>query len=160
RTTNPNSTAFMRLRVNEALEAGRMLRIQQRWVAYDAIAGSLKQAVLAGEDARFWQHDGLDYEELRISFEQDWAGRRPFRGASTIPQQLAKNLFLSPSRTPTRKLAELFLTRRLEAELSKRRIFELYLNLIEWGDGIWGAEAASRAYFGVPASALSPSQSA
>jgi monofunctional biosynthetic peptidoglycan transglycosylase len=160
RTVNPNSTAFMRLRVAEALAAGKPLRLRQRWVGYEQIAQPLKQAVLVSEDAKFWQHDGVDYEELRISLQQDWASRRFLRGASTLTQQLAKNLYLGPSRTPTRKFEELVLTRRLEAELTKRRIFELYLNLIEWGDGVWGAEAASRAYFGVPASALSAPQAA
>jgi monofunctional biosynthetic peptidoglycan transglycosylase len=160
RTVNPNSTALMRLRVAEALERRRPLRLRQRWVSYDQIAQPLKQAVLVGEDARFWQHDGVDYEELRVSLQEDWVSRRLLRGASTITQQLAKNLYLTPSRTPTRKLAELLLTRRLEAELPKRRIFELYLNLIEWGDGVWGAEAASRTYFGIPASELSASQAA
>lgn len=160
KTENPQSTAFMRIRVEEALRARRPLRLRQRWVSYDQIAPALRQAVLVSEDGRFWQHDGVDYEELRISIQQDWARGRFFRGASTITQQLAKNLYLSPSKTPARKFAELLLTRRLEAELSKRRIFELYLNLIEWGDGIWGAEAASRAYFGIPAGALSAPQAA
>jgi monofunctional glycosyltransferase len=160
RTRNPSSTALMRLRGADALAGGRPLRFRQRWVDYEHIAQPLKQAVLAGEDARFWQHDGVDYEELRISLRQDWASGRFVRGASTLTQQLAKNLYLSPSRTPTRKLEELLLTRRLEAELTKRRIFELYLNLIEWGDGVWGADAASRTYFGVPASALSAPQAA
>jgi monofunctional biosynthetic peptidoglycan transglycosylase len=160
RTLNPNSTALMRLRVAEALAGGRPLRFRQRWVRYEQIAQPLKQAVLVGEDAKFWQHDGVDYEELRTSLQQDWATRRFVRGASTLTQQLARNLYLSPSRTPTRKFAELLLTRRLEAELTKRRLFELYLNLIEWGDGVWGAEAASRVYFGVPASALAAPQAA
>ena len=120
----------------------------------------LKKAVIVAEDAKFWQHDGVDYEETRLSLEQDWASGHLMRGASTISQQLAKNLYLSPSRNPARKFTELLITRRLEAELTKRRIFELYLNLIEWGDGVWGAEAAARAYFGEPASALSAEQAA
>jgi monofunctional biosynthetic peptidoglycan transglycosylase len=160
RRVNPTSTALMRIRIGEALAGGRPLHLRQRWVSYEQIAEPLKHAVLIGEDAKFWQHDGVDYEELQKSVQQDWAARRFLRGASTLTQQLAKNLYLSPSRTPTRKFAELLLARRLEAELTKRRIFELYLNLIEWGDGVWGVEAASRAYFGVPASDLSAPQAA
>jgi monofunctional biosynthetic peptidoglycan transglycosylase len=160
KTSNPTSTAFMRLRAEETARAGRPFHPRQQWVSYGSIASSLKQAVLVAEDARFWQHDGIDYEELRNAARQDWSNLRFARGASTVTQQLAKNLYLQPAKTPTRKFEELLLTRRLEAELSKQRIFELYLNLIEWGDGIWGAEAAARAYFGVSARDLSPQQSA
>ena len=118
------------------------------------ISPMLKRAVLVSEDAAFWQHDGVDYEEIRPRSRP--TGRAAFvRGASTITQQLAKNLYLSPSRNPVRKITELLITRRLEAELPKARIFELYLNVIEWGDGIWGAEAAARAYFGAAGAALS-----
>src|SRR6185436_59423 len=111
------------------------------WVPYEQISSNLKRAVLVAEDAAFWEHEGIDIEEIRKSLEANLEQGRPMRGASTITQQLAKNLYLSPSRNPIRKLQELFIARRLEAELSKRRILELYLNLIEWGDGIWGAEA-------------------
>ena len=158
-TTDPTETAFMRLRAYEARTTGRKLRMVQRWVNYDRIAPSLTRAVRLAEDAAFWEHEGLDYGEMRAALQTGWA-RFAFRGASTITQQLAKNLYLSPSRNPLRKIAEVFLTRRLEAELSKERIFELYLNLIEWGDGIWGAEAAARTYFGVSAYQLSDEQSA
>ena len=157
---NPMTTAFMDLRAREAARAGRPVRKSQRWVRYEHISPMLKKAVIVAEDAKFWQHDGVDYEETRLSLEQDWASGHLMRGASTISQQLAKNLYLSPSRNPARKFTELLITRRLEAELTKRRIFELYLNLIEWGDGIWGAEAAARAYFGEPAGALSAEQAA
>jgi monofunctional biosynthetic peptidoglycan transglycosylase len=129
-------------------------------VRYDQISPSLKKAVLVSEDAKFWTHDGIDYAELRNALQQDWASRRLLRGASTLTQQLAKNLYLTPARTPSRKFSELLLTRRLEATLTKSRIFELYLNVVEWGDGIWGAEAAARAYFGVSAAALSPAEAA
>ena len=158
--TPPQSTAFMRMRDAQALSEGRTPRRQHRWVSYDRISPHLKRAVLVAEDAAFWQHQGLDYDEIVASIETNWAEGAFTRGASTITQQLAKNLYLSPSRNPYRKVRELFITRRLEAELSKRRIFELYLNLIEWGDGIWGAEVAARAYFGVPASDLDPPQAA
>jgi len=112
------------------------------------------------EDAAFWDHEGVDFEELRASIETKWTRGGVLRGGSTITQQLAKNLYLSESRNPYRKVVELMITRRLEAELSKARILELYLNLIEWGDGIWGADAAARTYFGRPASDLSPEQAA
>jgi monofunctional biosynthetic peptidoglycan transglycosylase len=157
---NPSSTAFMRVRAEEASRAGRTLRIRHYWVSDDRIASPLKRAVLVTEDSRFWQHDGVDYEELRISLQQDWAEGRIVRGASTITQQLARNLYLSPARSPGRKFVELLLARRLEVALTKRRIFEIYLNAIEWGDGIFGVEAASRAYFGISAGELSAPQAA
>jgi monofunctional biosynthetic peptidoglycan transglycosylase len=129
-------------------------------VSYNRISPSLKRAVLVAEDAAFWQHDGVDYAELQKSIELDWARGQLLRGASTITQQLAKNLYLSPSRNPLRKLRELIIARRLEAELKKARILELYLNVIEWGDGIYGVEAAARTYFGTSASSLGPAESA
>src|SRR5919197_3582669 len=150
----------MDLRAREARESGRALRRVQRWISYAQIAPDLKRAVLLAEDSAFWQHEGVDFDQLQESIGIDWARGRFVRGASTITQQLAKNLYLSPSRSPLRKLRELIIARRLEAELKKARILELYLNVIEWGDGIWGAEAAARTYFGVPASALSAQQAA
>ncbi len=156
----PTTTAFRELRVRQAEAEGRALRMQHQWVSYNRISPHLKRAVTVTEDAAFWDHSGLDFDEIRASIEVNWARGEFARGASTITQQLAKNLYLSPSRNPYRKVRELFITRRLEAELSKRRIFELYLNLIEWGDGIWGVEAAARAHFGVSAAGLSPAQSA
>lgn len=156
----PATTAFRELRARQAEDEGRTLRMQHRWVNYDRISANLKRAVIVAEDAAFWQHEGLDFDEIRASIEVNWMRGEFVRGASTITQQLAKNLYLSPSRNPYRKVRELLITRRLEAELSKRRIFELYLNLIEWGDGIWGAEAAARAHFGVSAASLSPAQAA
>lgn len=160
KTTVPASTAFMDLRAREAAAAGKPVRKVQRWIPYGRISPLLVRAVLVSEDAAFWSHNGIDYDELKAAFETSIEKGQPMRGASTITQQLAKNLYLSPSRNPTRKLSELFITRRLEAELSKRRILELYLNLIEWGDGIWGCEAAAQTYFGVSASDLSASQAA
>jgi monofunctional biosynthetic peptidoglycan transglycosylase len=129
-------------------------------VPYSRISPALKRAVLVAEDAAFWQHEGVDFEELQESIRVNWEQGRAVRGASTITQQLAKNLYLSPSRNPLRKLRELVIARRLEAALPKARIFEIYLNVIEWGDGIWGAEAAARSYFGIPASALNAEQAA
>jgi monofunctional biosynthetic peptidoglycan transglycosylase len=159
-TTNPSSTAFMELRATEAAREGRTVRRVQRWMPYGRISPSLRRAVLVAEDAAFWDHEGIDVEQIRESIRVSWEQGRAMRGASTITQQLAKNLYLSPSRDPLRKLRELIIARRLEAALPKARIFEIYLNVIEWGDGIWGAEAAARTYFGVPASALNAEQSA
>lgn len=158
--TNPASTAFMELRARQAAAEGRKLRHVQHWVPYSRISQNLKRAVLVAEDDAFWDHEGIDMEQIRRSIEINLQRGAPVRGASTLTQQLAKNLYLSPSRDPFRKLRELIIARRLEAELSKARIFEIYLNVIEWGDGIWGADAAARTYFGVPASALGASQAA
>ena len=159
-TINPTTTAFMKLRQAQATAEGRKQRHLHRWVPYSRISKNLQRAVLVAEDSRFFQHEGVDLEELRKSIEINIERGAPIRGASTITQQLAKNLYLSPSKDPLRKLRELIITRRMEAALSKARILEIYLNVIEWGDGIWGAEAASRAYFNVPASSVSREQAA
>lgn len=157
---NPSSTAFMELRGREARLRGKPPRRVQRWIAYGRISPHLKRAVLVAEDAAFWQHEGVDYDELQKSIELDWTRGQLLRGASTITQQLAKNLYLSPSRNPIRKLRELVIARRLEADLTKMRILELYLNVIEWGDGIYGVDAAAREYFGTSASGLNAESSA
>jgi monofunctional glycosyltransferase len=157
---SPETTAFMELRARQARAEGKPVRKVQRWVSYRNISPQLKRAVIVAEDAAFWQHEGIDLDEIRASMETNWMRGAFLRGGSTITQQLAKNLYLSPSRNPYRKFKELLITRRLEAALSKARIFELYLNLIEWGDGVWGVEAAARTYFGIPASALDAQQSA
>jgi monofunctional biosynthetic peptidoglycan transglycosylase len=157
--TNPPTTAFMQLREREAAQAAKPLRHYQVWVPYSRISQSLKRAVLVAEDDAFWEHEGVDMEQLKISIRSDIEGGK-VRGGSTITQQLAKNLYLSPSRDPVRKLRELIIARRLEAAMPKARIFEIYLNVIEWGDGIWGAEAAARSYFGTSAASLGPDQAA
>jgi monofunctional biosynthetic peptidoglycan transglycosylase len=157
---NPSTTAFMDLRAREAAAAHRKLRHVQVWMPYTRISKQLKRAVLVAEDDAFFEHEGIDIEQLRRSVEIDLAKGTAVRGGSTITQQLAKNLYLSPSRDPLRKLRELIIARRLEAELPKARIFELYLNLIEWGDGIWGAEAAARSYFRTSSTSLSREQAA
>ena len=159
-TVNPTTTAFMELRAREARATGREPKRVQRWVSGARIAPQLKRAVTVAEDDAFWQHEGVDFEQLQESLEVDWARGRLVRGGSTITQQLAKNLYLSPSKHPLRKLREVVIARRLEAELSKARILEIYLNVIEWGDGIYGIEAAARTYFQVSAAELSESQSA
>ena len=160
RTSNPETTAFIELRAREAEDRGEKPRRVQRWVPYSRFAPNLVRAVLLTEDAAFWTHDGLDYEQIKESMEVNLERGEFVRGASTITQQLAKNLYLSPSKNPLRKVRELLIARRLESELSKQRILELYLNVIEWGDGIYGAEAAARTYFDRPASQLSASESA
>ena len=159
-TTNPTTTAFMELRIRDAAEAGRKFQIRHRWVPYHQISANLRRAVIVTEDAAFYDHDGIDLTELKASLEKNWEEGQFLRGGSTITQQLAKNLYLSPTRNPMRKVKELLIARRLEAALSKRRIFEIYLNMIEWGDGIFGCEAAARAYFGGPCASLGVEQAA
>jgi monofunctional biosynthetic peptidoglycan transglycosylase len=159
--TNPATTAFMELRKEEAREEGRRkFSIRHQWVPYSRISPMLKRAVIVTEDAAFFDHDGIDLEEIKASLERNWEEGQFLRGGSTITQQLAKNLYLSPSRNPVRKVKELFIARRLEAALSKQRIFEIYLNMIEWGDGIFGCEAAARAYFGKSCASLDMSEAA
>jgi monofunctional glycosyltransferase len=146
--TNPKTTAFMELRKAEARDDGRTrFSIRQQWVPYGRISPMLKRAVIVTEDAAFFDHDGIDLDEIKASLEKNWEDGQFLRGGSTITQQLAKNLYLSPSRNPIRKVKELFIARRLEAALTKQRILEIYLNMIEWGDGVFGCEAAARAYF-------------
>jgi monofunctional biosynthetic peptidoglycan transglycosylase len=159
-TQNPATTAFIELRRDEAHDRGTNFNLRRRWVPYNRISNSLKRAAIVAEDSAFFEHEGLDYEQIRESIEDSLADGGAIRGASTITQQLAKNLYLSESRNPVRKLRELLITRRLEAALSKRRILEIYLNSIEWGDGIFGCEAAARAYFGKSAAELSAGESA
>jgi len=160
RVQNPETTAFMRLRERQARGRGEEPRRLKRWVPYRSIAQTLKRAVLVAEDASFWEHEGVDIEAVQRAVEVNLERREFALGASTITQQLAKNLYLSPSKNPLRKLRELWIARRMEIELPKARILELYLNSIEWGDGIYGAEAAARAYFGKPASSLGADEAA
>jgi monofunctional biosynthetic peptidoglycan transglycosylase len=160
RAVNPSTTRFMEIRAEEARAKGKPVRRVQQWVRYSRISPDLKRAVLVAEDDAFWQHQGIDFEQLQESLQLDWARGRFSRGGSTITQQLAKNLYLSPSKNPIRKLREMMIARRLEAELKKARILELYLNVIEWGDGVYGVEAAARTYFHTSAAALGPNQAA
>jgi monofunctional biosynthetic peptidoglycan transglycosylase len=159
--TNPATTAFMELRKEEARAAGRKnFTIRRQWVPYGRISPMLKRAVIVTEDAAFFDHDGIDLNEIKASLEKNWEDRQFLRGGSTITQQLAKNLYLSPSRNPIRKITELLIAWRLEEALTKQRIFEIYLNSIEWGDGIFGCEAAARAYFGKPCAELAMAEAA
>lgn len=159
-TTPPEETAFMRLRREEAAERGRAFRLQRTWRSLDEISPHLRHAIIVSEDAAFYDHDGIDLAETFTSFKRNLIKRRLARGGSTITQQLAKNLYLSPSKNPVRKLRELIITLELETHLSKDRIFELYLNSIEWGDGVFGAEAAAKRYFGTSARRLTQEQAA
>jgi monofunctional biosynthetic peptidoglycan transglycosylase len=160
RTVNPTTTALIEQRADEARQRGLAPRREQIWVPYERISKNLVRAVLAGEDNRFFDHSGFDWEEIQKAIQEDWEEKRFARGASTISQQLAKNLFLSTSKNPLRKLHEALLTLELEAILGKRRILEIYLNVIEWGDGIYGAEAAARYYFNASAASLGAEQAA
>jgi monofunctional biosynthetic peptidoglycan transglycosylase len=160
-TANPGTTALMRQRDEEALRAGRPRRRRALvWVPLQRVSRNLIRAVLASEDQRFFGHDGVDWEAIQKSLDEDRKKGRFVRGGSTLTQQLAKNLFFSTRKTPTRKLRELVAARWLEQDLSKRRILELYLNLIEWGDGIYGCEAAARAWFGKSAADLNEDEAA
>jgi len=160
RTSNPERTAFIDLRAREARARGEVPKRIQRWMDYARISSNLKRAVLVTEDSRFWTHEGIDFDEMKESMEVNIERMEFARGGSTITQQLAKNLYLSPSKNPIRKVREFLIARELEAELSKQRILELYLNVIEWGDGIFGADAAARTYFHKSASDLTASESA
>lgn len=154
KSQNPSETALMEQRVQEAAQDGRKLRIVQHWVPLSHISRNLVDAVIVAEDGTFYSHGGVDWFEVKESIEKNIDEGRAARGASTITQQLAKNLFLSTSKDPIRKAKELIITLLLEHQLSKGRILEIYLNVIEWGKGIFGVEAAAQTYFGKPASAL------
>lgn len=156
----PGETAFMALRVEQMREQGRPPRIDYRWVDYERIAPHLKRALVAAEDARFLGHDGFDWDGIEKALQKNLRRGRIVAGGSTISQQLAKNLFLSDQRSFLRKAEEAVITVMLEAILPKRRILELYCNVIEWGDGVFGAEAAAQHYYRLPARALNAAQAA
>ena len=157
---DPATSAFMqeRLDVLQEKNPGAMLRHQ--WVPYERISPHLKRAIIAAEDGKFLQHEGFDFDAIQKAYEKNLEQGKFVRGGSTISQQLAKNLFLSGKKTPWRKIEEAVITLMLENVMSKRRILEIYLNKIEWGNGVFGAEAASRHYYGVSASALTAKQAA
>jgi monofunctional biosynthetic peptidoglycan transglycosylase len=155
RSQNPPTTALIEQRLREAQRAGKVLKVRQTWVGFDGIPALLKESVRVSEDARFYEHEGIDYEEISEAAKKNLEQGRWARGASTITQQLAKNLYLSTEKTLVRKLKEFFLALHLERELSKNRIFHLYLNVIELGPGVFGVEAAARHYFGKSVGRLS-----
>lgn len=150
---NPTTTAFMERYRGKA-------PLQYQWVPYSQISPYLKRAVVIAEDAAFFDHSGFDWQAIREAIEKNWKKKELVRGGSGITQQLAKNLYLSPSKNLLRKLREILITVELERKLSKQRILELYLNVVEWGDGIYGAEAAAQHYFNTSAASLSPHQTA
>lgn len=156
----PKKTALMEYREEEWREKGKKYRTNQIWVPLSTISPYLIKAVLIAEDDKFWRHEGFDYEAIQKAIEKDIKVRRFRFGGSTISQQLARNLYLSPAKNPLRKIREAIITWRMEKVLSKKRILELYLNVVEWGEGIFGVEAASRHYYGKPSSELTPQEAA
>lgn len=156
RTLNPKITALMKYRIKQAQKSGKKYVIKQNWKKVNEISPYLVSAVLISEDDRFYSHYGIDWVELKESIRKDIKKKRFVRGASTISQQVAKNLYLNPKKTVFRKLIEILIALKIEKTLSKIRILEIYLNIAEWGNGIFGAEAASQHYFGKSASQLTP----
>jgi len=160
RTHAPGETAFMEQRMEETRAKNPKAELRYRFVPYERISVQLKRSMIAAEDAKFVDHEGFDWEGIQKAIEKNERRGRIVAGGSTITQQLAKNLFLSPSRSYVRKGEEAVITVLLETMLDKRRIFELYLNVIEWGNGVFGAEAAAQRYFGISAAQLSAEQAA
>jgi monofunctional glycosyltransferase len=156
----PRETAFMSQRLQELRDKNPKAVLRYQFVPYQRIAASLKRAMIAAEDARFVEHEGFDWDGIALALEKNERRGRIVAGGSTITQQLAKNLFLSPARSYLRKAEEAVITVMLESLLDKQRIFELYLNVIEWGSGVFGAEAAAQRYFGVSAAQLTAEQAA
>ena len=157
---DPASSSFMEDRLEVMQDRNPDAELKHKWVPYGNISNHLKRALIAAEDARFVDHEGFDWEGIAKAYQKNMKKGRVVAGGSTISQQLAKNLFLSTKRTPWRKGEEVLITLMLESVMDKRRIFEIYLNVIEWGDGVFGAEAAARHYFGVRASQLTAEQAA
>jgi monofunctional biosynthetic peptidoglycan transglycosylase len=157
---NPGKTAFMVHEERVARKEGRYVKILQHWVPLKDISPDVVHAVIVAEDGTFWSNHGFDWYELKESIERDVQERKAVRGASTITQQLVKNLYLSPSKSPVRKIKEWILTWWMDRQLSKTRILELYLNVIEWGYGVYGVEAASMYYFGKSAQYLTKMEAA
>ena len=157
---NPSTTAFMEQRLDVMQETNPDAKLEQQWVPYNRISNHLKRALIAAEDAKFVDHEGFDWDGIQKAYEKNLKKGRIVAGGSTISQQLAKNLFLSTQRTPWRKLEEAIITVMLEKTMDKQRIFEIYLNMIEWGNGVFGAEAAARHYYKISAAQLSAFQAA
>jgi len=148
KTQNPSTTAFMEFKKQEALAEGKKFVIRQKWILLNAVPELLRRTVILAEDAAFWTHEGIDWYEVEQSLKKNWEEGEIARGGSTITQQLAKNLYLSPKKTIYRKMREWWLAKKLEKELTKSRILELYLNTIELGRGVFGIATASQKYFG------------
>ena len=160
RWNDPHETAFMRRELAALQARNPKSELRQRWVPYERISTHLKRAVITAEDARFAEHEGVDWEAIEKAYKDNVKKGRPARGGSTITQQLAKNLFLSPDRSYLRKAQELVIAYMIEGLWDKRRILEVYLNVVEWGEGVFGAEAAARQYFGTSAAQLGAEQAA
>ena len=160
KTNDPEMTSFMRIRLAELRIENPRAQLIHRWADYDAISSSLKRAVVAAEDDHFMSHHGFDWHGIQRAIERNRARGSTRAGGSTISQQLAKNLFLSPSRSYLRKGQEALITVMIETTWSKRRILEVYLNVVEWGEGIFGAEAAAWRHYGINAAHLTPTQAA
>ena len=160
RSHDPSSTAFMDAQADRLHDRKPGAKLRRQWVPYGRISGNLKRAIVAAEDAKFADHEGFDWEAMQKAWEKNQKRGKVVAGGSTISQQLAKNLFLSGNRTPWRKAEEAMITVMMENIMDKRRILEIYLNVIEWGDGVFGVEAAARHYFGTSAASLSPAQAA
>jgi monofunctional biosynthetic peptidoglycan transglycosylase len=160
RFIDPGTTSFMSQRLDALREQNPKAELRYRWVGYEKISVQLKRAVIAAEDDKFIDHEGFDWEGIQKAIEKNQRKGKVVAGGSTISQQLAKNLFLSSDKTPWRKAQEAIITVWLELLWDKRRILEVYLNVVEWGEGVFGAEAAARRYFGVGASQLSAEQAA
>jgi monofunctional biosynthetic peptidoglycan transglycosylase len=158
--SNPGTTSFQEHRLEELRQKNPRAELKQTWVSYPHISENLKRAVVASEDDKFIDHEGFDWESMEKAMEKNQRKGKVVAGGSTISQQLAKNLFLSASKTPLRKAQEAVITLMLETVWGKQRILEVYLNVVEWGDGIFGAEAAARHYFGVGAAQLDAGQAA
>jgi len=157
---NPESSAFMETQLQVLQSKDPEAELKHRWIAYNQISPNLKKALITSEDAKFLDHDGFDWEGIQTAWEKNLKKGKIVAGGSTISQQLAKNLFLSGKKTPWRKLEEAAITIMMEKMMSKRRIFEIYLNVIEWGNGVFGAEAAARHYYRKSARNLSAGESA
>lgn len=157
---NPSSTSFMRRQFAVLREKDPAATLQHQWMPYQRISRNLKRALIAAEDANFSAHDGVDWEALQKAYEKNSKKGKVVAGGSTITQQLAKNLFLSGERSYLRKAQEIVITYMLEFWMDKQRIFEIYLNVVEWGNGVFGAEAAARHYYGIPAANLNAAQAA
>lgn len=157
---NPGTTRFMEIRLSELREKKPDAQLQKQWVPYNRISPHLKRAIIAAEDAKFVDHEGFDWDGIQKAIEKNQKKGKVVAGGSTISQQLAKNLFLTPAKTPWRKAEEALITLMIEAVMDKQRIFEIYLNVIEWGNGVFGAEAAARHYYGISAAQLGPEQAA
>ncbi len=157
---DPQMTSVMREQMSVLRAKSPRLALQQTWVPYGRISTNLKRAIIASEDANFSEHEGIDWDALQKAYEKNNKKHKVVAGGSTITQQLAKNLFLSGSRSYLRKGQELIIAYMLEWLMDKERIFEIYLNVVEFGSGIFGAEAAARHYYGISAAGLGASQAA